>query len=255
MTDFYLVRNTIGTIAESVTLANEDSDNPATNLVMGSRSTTADRTANSTSYLPYYSLASGTTSEPDVMVIARLDMAFAIGGDSSTTVRIRGASDSGFTSDVVSDSGSVSESDLVGPESEDYVLDDLTGLAARRYWEGGFHGATSKQYRASKLFIGNKFDFGRNPQLPVALEAVESKPHGRRSKLRVGLSWSGVTAAKAQSFKSLFWDSRRREQFFLYDKSDNVLDGVRLLHVYLESAQLVPTREGVWNASATFREV
>jgi hypothetical protein len=258
MSDVYLVRNDIGLLPAAGVTGSADSDFPVTNAVVGSRANLykkPDATTNSINCT--YDSGSTTTTAPDIAIVARADMSFKISEATSLTFGIEGANDSGFTVDYISDTDSIAESDLVGPESEDAVFNAPSGLAARQYWRVGvtYVPSVMRKGECSKIYAGYKFDMGRNPVQPVQTSVIQQRLFDRLQKKRFILIWRGITAAKVQTFIDDFWEKRLSEQIFIYDPSDLIFHGDKLIHCRLEAANTTPDHDGVWTVTAQFREL
>lgn len=89
--------------------------------------------------------------------------------------------------------------ELVGPKEEDYVASFTTTSAVRYYW---LHLSSTKinSYDFSKIYLGNGFDFGRDPVWGRRTELDSDDKGSRAPRYKYAFEYEDITDSVVQSF-------------------------------------------------------
>lgn len=88
---------------------------------------------------------------------------------------------------------------LLGPDSEDWI-ETFTMNSAAEYWVVTFWSRQQSYRPLGKLFLGQLFDFDRDPVYGRKFTAEFESDKIRAPANRFGLTWEGVTSAKRNDF-------------------------------------------------------
>lgn len=143
---------------------------------------------------------------------------------------IKGADNSGITTNVNTQSPSnVETSDLYGRKNEDYVY-VLSNSVFRDFWEITFSTLANHNFYLRKLFVGNAFYFGVEPDAPASFSSffnINARLNVRTFQLR----WTGVNNDKLAEFMTLIIQYHQVNPIVLYAKDwDGVLNNEKLLY-------------------------
>lgn len=171
----------------------------AYNVIGGSRSEvfTAVAASTSTTWACNY----GTTILPDYIYIAKASY-LSRQSKADVTVTITGASNSGFSTDAETQSVTFNyydQENLYNYDYEDFYI-DLTHSTAKQYWRVVITTASSIIHKYSKLYLGNKWLFSREPAAPLTYSPTGTSTNAKRQARQFTVSFEGLTSAELKLF-------------------------------------------------------
>jgi hypothetical protein len=192
--------------------------------------------------------------DAEYLYIAGLNLSIAKGG--LVNVRLRGASDTGFTTDVIETSAlDVDLNDLIGAKKDDFVF-EMESTAQRRYWRariGVGTGGSNFDFELRKVMFGKWFYFGVEPESPVR-QRIEVTP--RKNRTGYSIRWKGVTDAKLNFFIDRIYSQRKHNPVVLYERDWNgVLNGDTVKMCQIQSITTRNIVHGLWQVDVNFLEV
>lgn len=258
MTDFYICYAD-AQVSASVVSATSGYSGKSTddfsigNALSGARSRHY-RTSNSqTAHQIDFDMGSGVTINPDYCILARADILNNSDSGGTHGFTLRGDDNPAYSS-VEEQTKTYSDNDLIGPNQEDAILELSAYSTDYRYWQVDIFSTASIQHHFSKLYFGNWLDLGRNPSYKPIIKFGEFHHVKRRRARTITLLWRGISDTNRMLFDSKVAKNADIHPLFLYDKNDNVLNGLKLIHCEL----LVHTwdyRDNNSDLNATFREL
>ena len=202
------------------------------NIVSGSRQSTfkAASAATTLSFKADIRSISPVERKPDYLYIGGLNL---ITAQSSPTIDVKGSDDSATTSNVVTDTDAgIVKADLIGKNQDDYIL-ELSNADYKDYWQVLFT-TDSIQHEIRKLFLGQFFYFGVEPDAP----AVFSMPirSGRRHVREFELRWRHVTNETVAKFTAKILQHREYNPIVLYARDwQGVLNGEKVIYCEIDN--------------------
>lgn len=169
------------------------------NVIGGSRSEvfTAAAASTSTTWACNYEAA----ILPDYIYIAKASY-LSRQSQADVTVAITGASNSGFSADVETQSVTFNyydQENLYNYDYEDFFI-DLTHTTAKQYWRVVITTASSVVHKYSKLYLGNKWLFSREPAAPLTYSPTGTSTNAKRQARQFTISFEGLTSAELKLF-------------------------------------------------------
>lgn len=210
----------------------QDTSVSFSNTLSGDRQEIYKSDAQATSRNFDYDMGSGGDISPDYFIIARADL-IRNADSADCTITLRGSASGGYTSPE-DEALMLGSSTLFGPYAEDTIL-ETTYSTDYRYWRLIVATTQSVVCQFSKLYFGNWLDLGRDPEYVSRIRKEWKGKNVRKLKRTVTLRWRGITEAKRIAFDEKVATKSDIHPLFLYDKGDNLLDGVKLLHVRMTS--------------------
>jgi hypothetical protein len=182
-----------------------------------------------------FTLPDGETQAANYYILARADLLINQG---ITTFTLERSSDGSSWTTV--DSLTLATNLLTGIRSQD-IIRTFTTTSAYQYWRATLAGSSAAT-RFSKLYFGQLFDIGTNPD-DFTFELVKPRNQefkadsGAVHKIQTGLSkynikitWDGVSDTKCQEFINLLRPNY--QGFFLYAPEQiQILNNNSLIHV------------------------
>lgn len=210
------------------------------------------RSTTSVSARLHVDLGSGVTSTLDYWYVARADLYYNA-TKATTTARM-------LIESSPDDAAWTSRSDATfsgtrGPRLEDFIT--IVSAAAFRYWRATLtvtDGATTSKHMLSKLMFGTTFDIGRDPEYAIVHRREVKQASERDQAFTVELKWRGITDAKRASLISLVMAYKDVAPLVLYETTDNIFGGFKLLHVYVDDCKITPISKDQNDITMKFRE-
>lgn len=143
---------------------------------------------------------------------------------------------------------------LTGPASEDYISKFATTAGSTGVTVSFFSREASKR-PLGKLYCGNTFDMGRDPEYGLAQKIGVNDRKDRRGRYEITLSWGGVTDAKRNDFISKIVRFKDINPVVLYDQNNYILNDFSTLHCELRDVEIEPQTTNTNRITATFEEV
>lgn len=248
-----------------------DEDETIYNSISGPRYTRSWLQATSASNLLIdFALDSGVTSSSDHLIIAHADQWLdhpTYGDVTDISVFSDSLSDYSTAATIYNDS-SPDPTDLLGPDSEDYIA-TWSAATARRYWRLFVTKPNTTFLAHSKIYLGTFFDPGIDCSR-YTIDYIDRPPYisradsgsliiGRRERprYRFTIAWDGVSDALTTTFSdSILKIQHKHKGVFLYTTAVNeILDGHRLVHCDMTSARITGGGVANWNRiECTFEE-
>lgn len=168
-------------------------------------------------------------------------------------IEVKGADDSAISTNVSTETLSgIAKTALVGAASDDYV----SALAGnyRDYWQVKFTVAAAQAHELRKLYIGQYFYFGQEPDTPATIGTKIGD--GRRQLRTFDLSWSGVTDDAFNLFNRRIMQYRHFNPIVLWAQSwGGVIDGETVVHCMIDDMQIEFKKNGYRNVKLRFLEI
>lgn len=170
---------------------------------------------------------------PDYVYFAGLNLSTI--QSNNVKVKLTGASDNTFTSDVID----VVDHNVASLTDAEDLIVETTDSEARRYWTVSItktSGSPDYVQSARKIYFGQWWHPGAEPDAPVRINYIDSP---RKQRLQVRLSWSGVSDANLMRFFDHIYRYRLVNPVVLYCREwPGLLSGRTLLHCILTDAQI-----------------
>lgn len=230
------------------------------NIVTGPRSAQYRSDADANTITITIDLGSGNSSSVEYLLMARADIAKAQG---MTGFRCGGNGvGSGFTY-TLGTSSSAQSASYDGTRSEDLIItesynDDIGTHTdtAHRYWEIKISSPGNYPLQFSKIYMGDFFDLGSDPEYPMQLLDDQIDISARRSAMRFELTWTGITNAKRTDFIEKIGSKIAENPVFLYTQNyHDYLNDARLIHCMIETFRFQTITVDNNNLSVTFEEL
>ena len=229
----------------------ENATFPAENAIRPQKSVNWLTSAAVTQSEIVFDLGSGNTEEPDHLIITRLDM-MTQRDSADITVLVSGDDNNSFSTPT-SDTDTPGDSDLIGPDLEDWYLALAPG-SAERYWRLRITTTQSEIHEWNYVRFGTFFDIGRDPTYGIQFSRGVAPDNTRRAPFSFGCEWHGITDANYQTFLSDVVENADRLPIFFYDTKDHTLGGHRMLSTRCISHSVTRVAEDTNNISAFFTE-
>jgi hypothetical protein len=144
---------------------------------------------------------------------------------------------------------------LYGPHGEDYIATFDT-TSSYTYWFANYNSSASSYYTHSKLFFGNAFDPGVDPNQPMQVRRERRGQYNRYAKYTFTIEWQKMTYAKAIEMKDRFIVSKRYNPIILFTKTyHETLLGCRVVYGRILDITLPQSVTDYCDVSMTFEEV
>lgn len=223
------------------------------NLLSGSRSDLWRTTTSQTAVI-HTDMGSGSTATPYYYYLARADLYYNAvkASTSGKTILESSSNDSSWSNQLTETWYS-----LFGPRGEDYINVFGAGVSATRYWRVTLttgDGATTSKHTLSKLMFGSYFDLGRDPEYGVMKRRAFKQPGARDQAFILNAQWRGITDAKRMELNDSILAYRDVSPIVLYETTDNLLQGFKLLHAWIVDCKVTPISLNSNEISMTFEE-
>ena len=255
MTSNLIMLHPAGSIpfAGTTTLSSGTTDTGYTfaDLISGSRSNMW-RSTSSVSAIVKTDLGSGVTSTLAYWYVARADLYYnAVKATTTARMLIESSPDDA----VWTSRSDATFSGTMGPRLEDYVT--IVSAAAFRYWRATLtatDGATTSKHMLSKLMFGTTYDIGRDPEYAIVHKRAIKRPGARDTAFTVECKWRGITDAKRATLISDVLKYKDVAPLVLYETTDNIFGGFKLLHVYITDCKITPVSQDQNEITMSFEE-
>lgn len=171
----------------------------------------------------------------------------------SPYIDIIGADDSSFSvNDVTETISALTTGDLIGRKNEDYIF-ELDGNF-KDYWQVLFTCAGALQYEIRKIFLGQWFYFGVEPDAPASFDVDISD--FRRHVRTLELTWKGVSNEVLKQFTTRILAYYQFNPVVLYARDwDGILNGETIFHCQIESFDVKRVLHDNNEVSVRFKEI
>lgn len=248
MTNLLIAHNRY-TIDATLAASSTNSSYDANDIISGGR---GDRWLANTAESPHtlkYTLA--TARGANFYIIGRADL--SVRDDTVSFVVDYSDDDAAWTE--FHDSTNLAVSDLVGPNSEDYLYYTTTAEAAHQYWRLSINNGGSALSEISKFYIGTAFDIGRDPA-SFESRRVRGGHVRRKPRYEFSVQWIDISYTKTVELLDTVGEIADYHPVFLFtDTYDAILMGDKCVHcqvMSLDTPQVITNRN---NISMVFREL
>ena len=171
----------------------------------------------------------------------------------SPYIDIIGADDSAFSVNAVTETiSALTTGDLIGRNNEDYIF-ELAGNF-KDYWQVLFTTADVLQYEIRKIFLGQWFYFGVEPDAPASFDVDISDL--RRHIRTLELTWKGVTNEVLEEFTTRILAYQQFNPVVLYAKDwSGILNGETVFHCQIEDFDIKRIVHNSNEISLRFKEI
>lgn len=171
------------------------------------------------------------------------------------TITLKGHSANNYaaatTVQTVSSFGSAT---MVGPHLEDYIT-TFTTSSAYAYWFVNYNCSATSVIPHSKLFVGNLFDPGKDPD-SVSYTRIRPGSGYRKAIYTFTFGWQGLTRTKTEQMHNVFSRTRRMNPVILYTQSyHELLDSHRVILARVTDFTAPPRVTDYNDVSMTFEEL
>lgn len=143
---------------------------------------------------------------------------------------------------------------LVGPHSEDFIME--TGFSGtERYFRAILGSFTSSVVRLGGIMFGPWFDPGCEPQYDLSVMYEPAKSTSFRPRRKINLVWSKVSGAIRTEFELYVNAYRQFAPVVLYDRNDYIFDGEKCINCKLVGVNYSIQPPDLWTISAEFEEL
>lgn len=144
---------------------------------------------------------------------------------------------------------------LQGVNQED-LFASFNTTSSYPYWAVTFESLTANKRPLSKIYIGNLFDLGRDPNYDMKTNRSYVSEDAPQGAFEFDLSWTGITNTIRNSFESKIGKWRRENPIYLYQTSyTGHVFSYNPIMVQLVKYEWEPKENSMSNLRATFREV
>lgn len=224
----------------------------AKNVITGSRQLVFKKETASTTvaFKTAVGALAGSERQAQYLYVAGLNL---VTPHFSPYIDVIGADDSSFSVNAVTETASaLTIADCIGRNNEDYIL-ELDGNF-KDYWQVLFTVAGNLQYELRKIFLGQWFYFGVEPDAPASFEVDISD--FRRHVRTLELTWKGVSNESLKEFTTRILAYHQFNPIVLYARDwDGVLNGETILHCQIESFDLKRRLHDNNEVSIRFKEI
>lgn len=221
-------------------------------LISGSRSNMWRSTTSQTARV-HTDMGSGVTSIVAYYYLARADIYYNnVRATTTGKVILESSPDDGSWTNELTETWTT----LYGPRGEDRV--NVFGTtSARRYWRLTLttgDGATTSQHTLSKCMFGTTYDIGRDPEYAIVHRRAIKRPGARDTAFTVECKWRGITDAKRATLISDVLKYKDVAPLVLYETTDNIFGGFKLLHVFITDCKITPVSQDQNDITMSFEE-
>lgn len=193
------------------------------------------------------------TAQPNYFALCRADLNY-YAQYLPVSYTIAGAADAAFTGASIV-SGLYGPASLVGNAAEDFIQ-SVSFDTAQRYWRVTLSTTDAVTQQIGKIFLGNYFDFGREPVLTDYAESFEYKSATmRRPPRRFNLTWRGISNAKKQDFIDKITAYQDANSVIVWDQGDDILPNVTAAHCRITETRIVSVNYNNNNITVYFEEL
>lgn len=231
-----------------------DSLYPVENLACGNKTDLFRLNADSASPIVItFDLGAGNTSTANYLYIGNAGL---LKNNKVTAIRLVGNSTNNIaTGTTVLNITSFNSQTLYGPDSNDFVQIFATS-AAYRYWFVEYTMSGASKIPHAKLFFGNYFDVGLDPNVPATIARIKQGGTQRRPTYSFEVGWNGVAYAKAIYMYLNFYRKKRFNPLIIFTESwHNMLMDNRVIFCRVTEMSMPPRITDYCDVSATFEEM
>jgi hypothetical protein len=237
--------------------AAEDPSYPLKNLITGGRGRMFQFNAAQTSYWIKADMGASATASMQFFFLARANMLKKAG---VTQCILQSSPNDAAWTNRIGTAANFQSKTFTGPRSEDLLFtqtfnDDAANYtsSAIRYWRITGLTASSKMM-FSKFYLGNWFDFGKEPVVPIVQRRQGYEFKNREARHIFKMSWQGIDDATRQSFNEKILRYKDINPVILYDTADLILNDMRTLHAWITDCKVRPITYNRNDISVTFEE-
>ena len=224
----------------------------ASNVITGSRQLRYKHGSSSTTLTFKTGLLAinGAERQAEYIYLAGLNL---VTQRQAVDIEVKGADDSAISVNVTTESVTgVTTSNLIGPRADDYVL-PLAGNF-KDYWQVKLTCASALTFELRKIFLGQYFDFGVDPDAPLRTDFGMLST--RRYAKVFDITWKGVTNEKLAFFSEKILKHRQYNPIVLYTKSwHGALSGQKAIYAMVDDFKIDRPRHDYNNVTIKFNEM
>lgn len=198
-----------------------------------------------------FDLGTGITAQPDHVIVTRADLT-VLKDSASTDFTLSGDDNSSFTSPE-NQTVAVSSAGLIGPSSEDVLL-ETTFATAYRYWRFTIDTTASRRHEVSNVYFGNFLDMGRDPTRGSSFVRKMKQKTDRKGGWYGRLIWDGVSSTNLETFFDNVAKYRDVAPVFFYDQNDYVFGTDSLVQAWIASIEVSKLSRNTTQLSVEFEE-
>jgi hypothetical protein len=146
---------------------------------------------------------------------------------------------------------SLDATELTGRDGHDFVT--TVTETTDDYFRVRVGTTTSMYHELGKVFLGQAFDFGREP-VPSEVREYAMEDGKRKFTRIININWEGVTSAKKSEFVESIVPFCMHTPIFLWDSQDRHFQGDELLYMRLDSYRCKPNSREVWDIETNWIE-
>jgi len=165
--------------------------------------------------------------------------------DDQVSIRVYNTNDSTFQAFTVG------LNDLVGARQNEFVS-EVTEKTVNYYRVQAISNA-SYRHEVGKVFLGEYFDFGRDPT-EIIIENAKQDSNIKRRTREIRVQVEGVSPAKKTQFVKEIVPYCAKTPIFLWDKNDALFGGDVLIYARLASYKCTVNSRDVWRVEMNFIE-
>jgi hypothetical protein len=227
---------------------------PVENLFCGNKTDLFRLNADSASPITItFDLGAGVTKSANFLYIGNAGL---LKNSKVTAIRLVGsATNSIGAGTTVLNITNFNNQTLYGPESNEFIQSFSTS-AAFRYWFIEYTMSGASKIPHAKLFFGNYFDIGLDPNAPATIARIKQGGAQRRPTYSFDFSWIGVSYVKAvQMYLNLYRKRRFTPIIIFTDTWHDILMGNRVLFCRITNMSIPPRVTNYCDVTATFEEM
>lgn len=142
-----------------------------------------------------------------------------------------------------------------GPEGNDFIQ-KFTTSSAFRYWFVEYTMSGASKIPHAKLFFGNYFDVGLDPNAPATIARIKQGGAQRRPTYSFDLTWQGVAYSKAVQMYLNFYRKKRYNPIIIFtDTWHDILMDNRVLFGRITTMSMPPRVTDFCDVTTTFEEM
>lgn len=240
--------------ASTTVSAAVDPSYPVANLFVGNRTDVFRLNSNTSSPIRItFDLGSGFTKSANFFYIGNAGL---LKNANVTGIRLVGNSTNNIaTGTTVLNISSLSTEPLYGPDGNDLIRKFNTS-AAFRYWFVEYITSAPSKIPHAKLFFGNYFDIGLDPNAPASISKIKQGGAQRRPTHEFEFSWEGTAYTKAvQMYLNLYRKKRFNPIILFTDTWHDILLSNRVFFCRVTDMSMPPRVTDYCDVSATFEEM
>lgn len=140
---------------------------------------------------------------------------------------------------------------LIGPRSADFLT--AVTSTSEDYYQARTITSNSIVHEFSKIFMGEAFEFSREPMV-IDIKENRLDTGDKRAARRFSLTWEGLTPAEKTSFVETIVPLATHTPIYLWDSEDRCFFGDELVYARLNSFRCKINEREVWSIETDWSE-